>query len=69
MTEPSNSVVPPQVHAKLAPRFASDDDMRTWLASEAISGFAGLTGQDLIASGRADQLIAFIVAVDAGVFS
>lgn len=69
MVEPTTSAIEAELYAKLASRFVSDDQMRKWLQDEAIPGFSGLTGKDLLSLGRADQLISFVDAVDAGIFS
>lgn len=40
----------------------------SWYCTKAVPGFGGLTTFDLVESGRADDLIQYIEAVDAGIY-
>lgn len=52
---------------KVEPRFGSDMMAYAWYRSEPLSGFSGQTAMQLVRSGRADEVLDYIDAVDAGV--
>lgn len=52
---------------KVEPRFGSDLMAYAWYRSEPLSGFSGQTAMQLVRSGRADEVLDYIDAVDAGV--
>lgn len=56
-----------QIIRVVRPRFASDDQAREWYRSQKLPGFSGATAMQLVAHGRADEVLAYIAAVDAGV--
>lgn len=52
---------------KVEPRFGSALMAYAWYRSEPLSGFSGRTAMQLVREGRADEVLDFIDAVDAGV--
>jgi hypothetical protein len=54
---------------KVRPRFGSDLMAYAWYRSEPLPGFSGQTAMQLVREGRADEVLEFIDAVDAGVFA
>jgi hypothetical protein len=52
---------------KCEPRFGSALMAYAWYRSEPLPGFSGQTAMQLVRSGRADEVLDFIDAVDAGV--
>jgi hypothetical protein len=52
---------------KTEPRFGSALMAYAWYRSEPLSGFSGQTAMQLVRSGRADDVLDYIDAVDAGV--
>ena len=52
---------------KVEPRFGSALMAYAWLRSEPLPGFSGQTAMQLVRDGRADEVLEFIDAVDAGV--
>lgn len=52
---------------KVEPRFGSALMAYAWYRSEALPGFSGQTAMQLVRSGRADEVLDYIDAVDAGV--
>jgi hypothetical protein len=52
---------------KLEPRFGSALIAYAWYRSEPLPGFSGQTAMQLVRSGRADEVLEYIDAVDAGV--
>lgn len=54
---------------KVEPRFGSALVAYAWYRSEPLSGFSGQTAQQLVRSGRADDVLDYVDAVDAGVFA
>ncbi len=52
---------------KVEPRFGSALLAYAWYGSEPLPGFSGQTAMQLVRSGRADEVLAYIDAVDAGV--
>src|SRR6478736_795932 len=52
---------------KIEPRFGSALMAFAWYRSEPLPGFSGLTAMQLVRSGRADEVLDYIDAVDAGV--
>jgi hypothetical protein len=53
---------------KVEPRFGSALIAYAWFRSEPLSGFSGFTAMQLVRAGRADDVMSYIDAVDAGVF-
>ncbi|ATI43591.1 hypothetical protein CBW24_15695 (plasmid) [Pacificitalea manganoxidans] len=51
------------------PRFGSALMAYAWYRSEPLPGFSGLTAMQLVRDGRAGDVMDYIDAVDAGVFS
>lgn len=56
-----------EVLNKVEPRFGSALLAYAWYRSEPLSGFSGHTAMQLVKSGRADEVLEYIDAVDAGV--
>jgi hypothetical protein len=56
-----------EVLNKVEPRFGSALLAYAWYRSEPLSGFSGQTAMQLVKSGRADEVLEYIDAVDAGV--
>ncbi len=56
-----------EVINKAEPRFGSALMAYAWYRSEPLSGFSGQTAMQLVRSGRADDVLDYIDAVDAGV--
>ncbi len=52
---------------KVEPRFGSALIAYAWYRSEPLSGFSGHTAMQLVRSGRADDVLDYIDAIDAGV--
>ena len=52
---------------KVEPRFGSALMAYAWLRSEPLPGFSGQTAMQLVRDGRANEVLEFIDAVDAGV--
>ncbi|GAB1583561.1 MULTISPECIES: MbcA/ParS/Xre antitoxin family protein [Phyllobacteriaceae] len=52
---------------KLEPRFGSALMAYAWYRSEPLPGFSGQTAMQLVRSGRADEVLDYIDATDAGV--
>ncbi|MEI5678524.1 DUF2384 domain-containing protein [Mesorhizobium sp. CGMCC 1.15528] len=56
-----------EVINKVEQRFGSSLMAYAWYRSEPLSGFSGQTAMQLVRSGRADDVLDYIDAVDAGV--
>ncbi len=54
---------------KVEPRFGSALVAYAWFRSEPLAGFAGQTAMQLVRNGRADEVLTYIDAVDAGVYA
>ncbi|MDX8500797.1 MbcA/ParS/Xre antitoxin family protein [Mesorhizobium sp. VK4C] len=54
---------------KVEPRFGSTLMAYAWYRSEPLPGFSGQTAMQLVREGRADEVLDFIDAVDAGVYA
>lgn len=52
---------------KVEPRFGSALMAYAWYRSEPLPGFSGQTAMQLVRGGRADEVLDFVDAVDAGV--
>lgn len=52
---------------KVEPRFGSALMAYAWYRSEPLPGFSGFTAMQLVRDGRADEVLDYIDAVDAGV--
>lgn len=58
-----------EVLNKVAPRFGSELMAYAWYRSEPLPGFDGRTAMQLVREGKAQQVLEYIDAVDAGVFA
>ena len=58
-----------EVINKVEPRFGSALMAYAWYRSEPLPGFSGLTAMQLVRSGRADDVLEYVDAVDAGVYA
>lgn len=58
-----------EVINKVEPRFGSGLMAYAWYRSEPLPGFSGQTAMQLVRAGRAEDVLDFIDAVDAGVHS
>jgi hypothetical protein len=56
-----------EVLNKVEPRFGSALMAYAWYRSEPLPGFSGQTAMQLVRGGRADEVLVYIDAVDAGV--
>ncbi len=56
-----------EVVNKVEPRFGSALMAYAWYRSEPLSGFSGNTAMQLVRNGRADEVLDYIDAIDAGV--
>lgn len=56
-----------EVVNKVEPRFGSALMAYAWYRSEPLPGFSGQTAMQLVRSGRADEVLDYIDAVDAGI--
>lgn len=54
---------------KIEPRFGSADLARNWYRSEPLPGFSGQTAEQLVSAGRGVEVLDYIAAVDAGIYS
>jgi len=54
---------------KVESRFGSGLMAYAWYRSEPLSGFAGQTAMQLVRDGKADAVLTYIDAVDAGVYA
>lgn len=52
---------------KVEPRFGSALMAYAWYRSEPLTGFSGQTAMQLVRNGRADEVLDYIDAIDAGV--
>jgi hypothetical protein len=53
--------------SKVRPRFESVEAAAAWFMSNPLPGFSGLTAAQLIQAGRAEEVLTYVEAVDAGV--
>lgn len=58
-----------EVITKVTPRFGSELIAYAWYRSEPLAGFSGQTAMGLVRQGRADEVLEYIDAVDAGVYA
>ncbi len=58
-----------EVLNKVEPRFGSDLMAYAWYRSEPLPGFDGRTAMQLVQEGKAQQVLEYIDAVDAGVYA
>ncbi len=58
-----------EVLNKVEPRFGSALMAYAWYRSEPLSGFSGQTAMQLVGSGRVDEVLEYIDAVDAGIYA
>ncbi|MDQ6436841.1 MbcA/ParS/Xre antitoxin family protein [Mesorhizobium sp. LHD-90] len=56
-----------EVINKVEPRFGSQLMAYAWYRSEPLTGFSGQTAMQLVRSGRADDVLDYVDAIDAGV--
>jgi hypothetical protein len=54
---------------KVAPRFGSALVAYAWYRSEPLPGFSGQTAMQLVRAGRADDVLDYVDAVDAGLYA
>ena len=54
---------------QVAPRFGSAAMAYAWYRSEPLAGFDGRTAMQLVQDGKAQQVLEYVDAVDAGVFA
>lgn len=52
---------------KVEPRFGSALMAYAWYRSEPLAGFSGMTAMQVVRNGRADEVLDYIDAVDAGI--
>ncbi|BBE72067.1 antitoxin Xre/MbcA/ParS toxin-binding domain-containing protein [Oharaeibacter diazotrophicus] len=52
---------------KVRPRFGSDLVAFAWYRSEPLAGFSGRTAMQLVREGRAEEVLDYVDAVDAGI--
>lgn len=57
-----------EVINKVESRFGSPILAYAWYRSEPLAGFSGLTAMQLVHEGRAEEVLEYVDAVDAGVF-
>ncbi|KUP90845.1 MbcA/ParS/Xre antitoxin family protein [Tritonibacter horizontis] len=58
-----------EVLNKVEPRFGSELMAYAWYRSEPLPGFDGRTAMQLVQEGKAQQVLEYIDAVDAGLFA
>ncbi|MEM1005700.1 MAG: MbcA/ParS/Xre antitoxin family protein [Pseudomonadota bacterium] len=58
-----------EVLNKVQPRFGSELMAYAWYRSEPLSGFDGRTAMQLVQEGKAQQVLDYVDAVDAGVYA
>ncbi len=58
-----------EVVNKVRPRFGSELMAFAWYRSEPLPGFSGHTAMQLVREGRAEEVLEYIDAVDAGVYA
>lgn len=58
-----------EILSAVAERFDSMSRARAWYFVEPLPGFSGATAADLTEQGRAEEVLAYIRAVDAGIFA
>lgn len=58
-----------EVLNKVQPRFGSDLMAYAWYRSEPLPGFDGRTAMQLVQEGKAQQVLEYIDAVDAGIYA
>ena len=58
-----------EVINKVEPRFGSQLMAYAWYRSEPLPGFSGQTAMQLVRSGRTDDVLDYVDAVDAGVYA
>jgi hypothetical protein len=58
-----------EVITKIEPRFLTRQLAYDWYRSRPLPGFSGATAMQLVAAGRAAEVIEFIEAADAGVYA
>jgi hypothetical protein len=58
-----------EVINKVEPRFGSTLMAYAWYRSEPLPGFSGQTAMQLVRSGRTDDVLDYVDAVDAGIYA
>lgn len=58
-----------EVLNKVEPRFSSALIAYAWIRSQPLPGFSGKTAMQLIQDGRAEEVLEYVDAVDAGVYA
>jgi len=56
-----------QILAKVELRFGSVQSAREWYETKPLLGFSGATAAQLVRAGRAEEVLAYIDAVDRGI--
>lgn len=56
-----------KVMAVARPRFPTPELATRWFREEPLAGFSGLTAAQLVEAGRADDVVEYLAAVDAGI--
>jgi len=56
-----------RVMVVVRPRFPTPDLAMQWFREESIPGFSGSTAAQLVEAGRADDVVEYLAAVDAGI--
>lgn len=56
-----------EILSKATPRFGSSLMAYAWYRSEPLPGFSGQTAMLLVLNGRADEVLEYLDAVDAGI--
>ena len=57
-----------KVMAVVRPRFPTPELATRWYHEEPLAGFSGLTAAQLVVAGRADDVVEYLAAVDAGIY-
>lgn len=65
----SPSATRDDILAALTPRFAQPEQALTWFETEPVPGFGSSTAEQLVEAGRGMEVLDFIAAVDAGIFT
>lgn len=56
-----------KVMAVVRPRFPTPELATRWFREEPLAGFSGSTAAQLVEAGRADDVVEYLAAVDAGI--
>lgn len=58
-----------EIWERIFPRFENAAGAQVWYFSAQIPGFSGLTAKQLVEAGRGREVLEYLDAVDAGLFS